>query len=67
MLNGDEDTSPAVAVIVISPTAVLNADPELVTVVVAPVVVESWTLELPAVTLQVVDDPPDEVRVIEVA
>jgi len=67
MAKGAEGCWFAVTVIVMSPTAELKAVPELVIVVCDPVVVERLTLLVPAVTLQVLEEPPDEVRVIEVA
>jgi hypothetical protein len=64
--KGAESTPPTVALIVMSPAELLNGDPLLVTVICAPVVPERETLFAPAVTVHVVELPPDEVRVIEV-
>ena len=65
--NGLEVTPFAVAVIWTSLTAELNAVPELSTLIDAPVKDESVILLDPAVVFHVVDDPPLDVRVIEVA
>jgi hypothetical protein len=67
MLKGAEVCWFAVAVIVMSPTAELKAAPELVIIVCDPLVAERLTLLAPAVTVHVVEEPPDEVRVIDVA
>ena len=67
MLKGAEGCWLAVAVIVMSPTAELKAVPELVIIVCDPLVVERLTLLAPAVTVHAVEEPPDEVRVIDVA
>ena len=58
-----EGTELVVAAIPMSPEAALQAVPVLVTVTEAPAVLESRTLSEPAVMLQVVDEPPLEVKV----
>ena len=65
MRNGAESTPAAVALIETSFTEELNADPELVMVVVVPEVVERLTSLDPAVTVQVVGEPPLDVKTIE--
>jgi hypothetical protein len=62
---GSEVAPFAVAVMLMSPTDVLNADPELVTIVCAPDVAEIFTRLAPAVTVHVVPPPPLEVRVTD--
>lgn len=65
--NGLEVCPLAVAVMVTSPGAELNAVPELVTVMLLPDVAERFTLFAPAVTAQVVEGPPSEERVMLVS
>ena len=64
--NGAGMYPPAVAVITMSPLEELNAVPVLVTVVCAPLVGSRLTLSCPWVTLQLVEEPALELKVIEV-
>jgi hypothetical protein len=52
--------------IVTSPAEELKAVPELVIAVEAPVEADNWTKLAPDVAAQVVDEPPDELSVIDV-
>src|SRR5438876_702849 len=67
MLNAAEVCPFAVAVNVISPIAELNKPATPVTVIVAPVSAETWTFPDPDGMFHVVEEPPDEVSIIEVA